>query len=469
MYGLPTLVRERAREVSDNVSVNACYHTASNNLSSLSIFKAQDSSLGTEAFSVKLPAPRRGGWEVCGGLKGGGPPSEPVFEKLKIPNEDLPAVSSCEDSEEVQNIHVSEKSVGELFNDDPVGGSFDSDSSSESWEYQIADDCEINSKVMETVTNSSSVGTKLSDVYDFNEDSVEVSPKISKQIYVKEIKCCNDMCLQQSVSFQLKATLTDIQKRSSLDKKQFLLDHLIKQEEMDIPTHGFQFHGIFFCKKSLALVSGLTDYIIKEASRAFERGQVSFVHGNSVGMRETEAGLGFVIWMKRHCMYYGNQAPDEDTIILSACYSLKDLYQQYKEESPPPLIQISTFYRSFKLKFGPFRIDRNLPHIRISSYSSHSKCERCILLEKFTQSCKSEEDFDLARSLKQSHKQTYRRSYQAIQEKRMSALYDQENHIFIQGKLYWFDNLLSKLLLRYSTVKIFCEPHKQTNSPTLGE
>ena len=242
------------------------------------------------------------------------------------------------------------------------------------------------------------------------------------------------MCIKQTVSLQIKSTLMDIQKRSSVDRKQFLLDHLIKQEQMEIPTDGFQFYGKFFCKKSLALVSGLSDYIIEEASRAFERGQVAFIHGNTVGMRETEAGLGFVIWMKRHALYYGNQAPDEDTIILSACYSLKDLYQQYKEEAPTPHVQISTFYRSFKLKFGPFRIDKHLPHIRISSYSSHSKCERCILLEKFTQSCKSEEDFDLARSLKQSHKQTYRRSYLAIQEKRLSALYDQENHIFIQGK-----------------------------------
>ena len=420
--------------------VNVHTALASNHLSGQSI---KDSSLGTEAVSktrlTETPhmleiTGRRGGWEVSGGLKGGSPPFEPDPEKLKDSDEELSAISSQCDPEEVQNIHESEQSISDLFNDDPVGASFDCDTSSESWENQISEDCELNSKIMESVNQSSSVGTESSDVYDFNEDCVEISPKISKQSYVKEIKCCNDMCIKQTVSLQIKSTLMDIQKRSSVDRKQFLLDHLIKQEQMEIPTDGFQFYGKLFCKKSLALVSGLSDYIIQEASRAFERGQVAFIHGNTVGMRETEAGLGFVIWMKRHALYYGNQAPDEDTIILSACYSLKDLYQQYKEEAPTPHVQISTFYRSFKLKFGPFRIDKHLPHIRISSYSSHSKCERCILLEKFTQSCKSEEDFDLARSLKQSHKQTYRRSYQAIQEKRLSALYDQENHIFIQGK-----------------------------------
>ena len=413
---------------------------ASNHLSGQSI---KDSSLGTEAvWKTRLTETqhmleitgRRGGWEVSGGLKGGSPPFEPDPEKLKDSDEELSAISSQCDPEEVQNIHESEQSISDLFNDDPVGASFDCDTSSESSENQIAEDCELNSKIMESVDQSSSVGTESRDVYDFNEDCVEISPKISKQSYLKEIKCCNDMCIKQTVSLQIKSTLMDIQKRSSVDRKQFLLDHLIKQEQMEIPTDKFQFYGKLFCKKSLALVSGLSDYIIQEASRAFERGQVAFIHGNTVGMRETEAGLGFVIWMKRHALYYGNQAPDEDTIILSACYSLKDLYQQYKEEAPTPHVQISTFYRSFKLKFGPFRIDKHLPHIRISSYSSHSKCERCILLEKFTQSCKSEEDFDLARSLKQSHKQTYRRSYQAIQEKRLSALYDQENHIFIQGK-----------------------------------
>ena len=420
--------------------VNVHPAPASNHLSGQSI---KDSSLGTEAvWKTRLTETphmleitgRRGGWEVSGGLKGGSPPFEPDPEKLKDSDEELSAISSQCDPEEVQNIHESEQSISDLFNDDPVGASFDCDTSSESSENQIAEDCELNSKIMESVDQSSSVGTESRDVYDFNEDCVEISPKISKQSYLKEIKCCNDMCIKQTVSLQIKSTLMDIQKRSSVDRKQFLLDHLIKQEQMEIPTDKFQFYGKLLCKKSLALVSGLSDYIIEEASRAFERGQVAFIHGNTVGMRETEAGLGFVIWMKRHALYYGNQAPDEDTIILSACYSLKDLYQQYKEEAPTPHVQISTFYRSFKLKFGPFRIDKHLPHIRISSYSSHSKCERCILLEKFTQSCKSEEDFDLARSLKQSHKQTYRRSYQAIQEKRLSALYDQENHIFIQGK-----------------------------------
>ena len=131
-------------------------------------------------------------------------------------------------------------------------------------------------------------------------------------------------------------------------RKQYLLDHLIKQEELGIPTDGFRFFGFYICKKALVILSGVSDYLVEEACKAFENGQSVFSHGNQIGMRDTEASTGFVIWMKQHAINYGNQAPDEESIILPACFSQKDVFDQYVSEVPEPKIKQSTFYRLFK-------------------------------------------------------------------------------------------------------------------------
>ena len=68
-------------------------------------------------------------------------------------------------------------------------------------------------------------------------------------------------------------------------------------------------------------------------------------------------------------------------------------------KAPLPRIKISTFYRLFDLKFGPYREDKNFPHIRISNYSTHSKCETCLSLNKFQKSCKKLEVLGLSHIL----------------------------------------------------------------------
>ena len=373
---------------------------------------------------------QRGGWNVKGGLMGGHPPPEcdlvPVDKPL------------------VKEVKKQETSLSEIMNQEPVGRSFDScNTSSESCEFQLADDCGVASRIMEAiykVSDETESNKSVQDVYNFNDDDKEVPTTEDKEMpahvsqdIVKGRNCCDNMCHSQELNMQILAVLDDIKKKSNKEKKQYFLDHLKKQEELDVTTHGFQFYGKFFCRKSLSSIFGVSDYILKEASKAFESGQVTFVHGNEMGMRECESSLGFIIWMKQHAERFGNFAPDESVIILSSCYSLIDLFKTYQEESPVPQIQSSTFYRLFKSKFGPYRVDKSQPQIRISSYSKHSKCDQCIILEKYQRSCKNREDLDMARSLKQAHKLTYKKAYQAIQEKRYRALYEADDHIFIQG------------------------------------
>ena len=207
---------------------------------------------------------------------------------------------------------------------------------------------------------------------------------------------------------------------------------------MEFPHKVSSFLDIVYVKKSLVHLSGVSNYIIEEACKAYERGQTLFRHNNEVGMRETEATLGFVIWMKRHALQYGNQAPDHETIIIPACYMKKDLFEQYEEEVTEPRIKRSTFYRLFSDRFGPYRVDKSVPHVRISSYSSHSKCEQCISLERYQKTCKKEQDLEFVKSMKQRHKHTYQKSYEAIQEKRFEALSDPENYLHIQGMASYF-------------------------------
>ena len=137
--------------------------------------------------------------------------------------------------------------------------------------------------------------------------------------------------------------------KSKAGRKQFLLEHLMKQEELDISTQGFQFYGFFLCKKAFVQLSGVSDYLVDEACKAFERGQCVFSHGNQIGMRDSEASLAFIIWMKQHAENYGNQSPEEEMIILPACFGQKELFLQYTSEAPEPHIKLSTFYRLFKV------------------------------------------------------------------------------------------------------------------------
>ena len=342
-------------------------------------------------------------------------------------------------------------SVELALNNEPIGISFDSegdnvekdintddDDAGSSSDFEIAEYCDVSKQLMSSILSKGEQSDKVkSDVYEFSEhcdkpfQSYQHQRDDSRGKVVK--KCCVMDCLNQNLPPKIHDKANDILKKSKAEKKQFLLNHLIKQEELDVRTDGFQFFGLFFCKRSFVRVFGVSDYLVSEACKAFEMGQTEFSsHGNTLGMKETESTLGFIIWMKQHAVNYGNQAPDEETIVLPACFKQKDLFQQYEEECPCPRVARSTFYRLFNVKFGAYREDKSLPHIRISSYSTHSKCDTCLLLEKYQKSCKKEEERELVKSMMQRHKQTYQKSYQAIQEKRFLALSDPDHYLHLQ-------------------------------------
>ena len=353
---------------------------------------------------------------------------------------------SDSDEEIEPDDNTSSTCIADLFME-PVGLSFDesdqnqSEESSDSSDFQVAD-CDTSRRVMLAIDPNAPSGViDKPDEYTFREDEKAGENrgfKKSKSFGIKKEACCNNFCRSQNFNVQFLNKMETLHGMSKAERKQFLLEHLIKQEELGVSTQSFKFFGYCVCKKSLVHLSGVSNYIIEEACKAYERGQTRFRHNNEVGMRETEATLGFVIWMKRHALQYGNQAPDHETIIIPACYMKKDLFQQYEEEVTEPRIKRSTFYRLFSDRFGPYRVDKSVPHVRISSYSSHSKCEQCISLERYQKTCKKEQDLELVKSMKQRHKYTYQKSYEAIQEKRFEALSDPENYLHIQGTASYF-------------------------------
>jgi hypothetical protein len=211
---------------------------------------------------------------------------------------------------EGQNHH--QTSIQELLGD-TVGLSFDSsynesdqtNTSSDSSDFQLAEDCDLSRKIMHVIIPNKEKDDN--DEYKFTDDdkNLENSSTNLNPVETKKKFCCNNFCNSQKVSVQFRNKLNEIIEKPKAGRKQFLLDHLIKQEELDIPTNGFQFFGFFLCKKAFVQLSGVSDYIVEEACKAFEIGQTVFSHGNETGMRETEGTLGFVIWMKQHAINYG--------------------------------------------------------------------------------------------------------------------------------------------------------------------
>ena len=201
---------------------------------------------------------------------------------------------------------------------------------------------------------------------------------------------------------------------------------------MGVSTHGFLFGGNYFCRKGFREVAGVSSYLVTEVFKAFYSGQVTFEHGNKVGFREKESTRTFSVWMKNFAHNYGNFAPDEQEIILSSFFTLKDIFDIYISESSPPHIPKSSFYELFRTKFGPKRLDRSLPHIRISKYTKHGVCDQCLLLDRFHRSCKGETELLLAKSLKHNHRKDFVRARFSIEEHRQKALTDPDNEIFLQ-------------------------------------
>ena len=124
-------------------------------------------------------------------------------------------------------------------------------------------------------------------------------------------------------------------------------------------------------------------------------------------VRESLATVKCISWMKVFIAIHGQDSPDELITVLPSFITKAELFRTYSQETAGKQVKRSTFYKILKTKFGPRRLNRNLPQIRISKYSSHSVCDVCLGLDNFQRTCKSTTEIKYCQALKQNHKIRY--------------------------------------------------------------
>ena len=92
----------------------------------------------------------------------------------------------------------------------------------------------------------------------------------------------------------------------------------------------------------------------------------------------------------------------------------------------------SSFYNNFTKYFGEKRIDKKLPFIKISKYSSHSVCNTCVKLNTLQKQAKSEEDWARVTAQKNQHRTLIGDARKSVEDRKQSALMFPSNNLFIQ-------------------------------------
>ena len=222
-------------------------------------------------------------------------------------------------------------------------------------------------------------------------------------------------------------------KMKKIEKKNFILEHLKKQQAMAFSLSGFFYNGLFFCFKAFEKITGVSDYLVSDCVKAASHGLVTYVHGSQGVEKLSAATIGFIVWMKAFALQYGQYSPDELVIVLPGHLRLVDMLRYYEEDSvQQPQVKPSTFYRLFKEKFSHKRTDKSLPWIRISKYSTHSRCDSCLILDQNRRKAKSLEEISFIKALSYKHMESQNRSRVHIQTLRHKCLSFPAEFVMIQ-------------------------------------
>ena len=245
------------------------------------------------------------------------------------------------------------------------------------------------------------------------------SPKVQEQNSpdMCSIYCKND-CSKVFKSWP-KETIDDLlkefSKKTLFDRKQALLSHVIKQSYMGIKKRGIFWNSHIFCVKFFSKITSISTYHINLAiSDHFKHGIKQYVHGNSGCPKERPATIRFIAWMVQHVEIFGQDAPDEITKIMSSAFKKRELYQTYVNETQAPRIKLSTFYSHLKTKFGLQRPNQKLPNVRFSKYTTHTRCDTCVTLDRLQRTSRTQEHLLYCRALRYKHRERFGKARQAI-------------------------------------------------------
>ena len=226
---------------------------------------------------------------------------------------------------------------------------------------------------------------------------------------------------------------SEVSKRTIVKVKESLLEHLKAQDNIGgVKTNKFQFHGHKFCSSYFSYMTGLSKYLIDTVLKDYSKGVRIYEHGNAGISKIQPSTVGFITWMKGFAEWYGQYSPTEEKIILSYWLRKGVLYSIYVEEAPGPHIASSTFYQYFETYFGPNRVDKSLPCVQISKYSSHSVCNICLALNNSRRLAKTELDLKIAKSLINQHKLIFGEAFRKVQEIKQAAISHPQDHLLIQ-------------------------------------
>ena len=340
------------------------------------------------------------------------------FEEESINDNDISAAVEMDDKIDINtsSVHI-------------VSGAIDNSELSKPYQISGTVNTPLQKESLKVFDFTSSDATQV-----FNSTYSGINGKISLNMSGGKNYCCYKRCSDSEVNPRTIGRIQEMKRgKSKFELKQILLDNLYAQQNVGVSVNFFSICGQLFCRESVRRIFGLSKHIINEVFDAYACGQRFFVHGNTRGMSMKSSTIGFICWMKQFALNYGNFSPDEEgVIVISSCFTIKDVFTMYSLQAPKPLVAKSTFYALFASKFGPKRDDKTLPQVRISSYSSHSRCDQCLLLEQLQRRCRTEEDLAVIKSLKQEHRLLYSRARIAIEEKRTKALTDPAGHIYVQ-------------------------------------
>ena len=295
--------------------------------------------------------------------------------------------------------------------------------------------------------SSKEIDNTSSDLVSFNRQVVEEDSEISlKTISVKCSKNCYNKCGLRVLTFtedEIVSFKSYFKNDKILVTKNNLLHHLNSQAKLNISVKSYSLKGHSFCTKAFSELTSVSEYILKTVLDEFDEDKTDYTHGNKSVQRESLAVMKFESWLVSFSELYGQYAPDECTIVLPEWLTKASLYRIYIQEVPGPHICQSSFYQLFKDKFGARRVNKNLHHIRISKYSTHSECAQCLAIARFRRSCKTIEDLEYAKSLQCKHRELYGNARRKITEIEQSAITFPEDHILI--KIDGMDNRKSDL------------------------
>ena len=218
-----------------------------------------------------------------------------------------------------------------------------------------------------------------------------------------------------------------------IESKIKLLNHLKSQNTVGLSVTSFIVNGHEFCLKFFAHTIGCSFYIVESVLKDFHSGIEQYQHGNAGCLQqETPATTGAICWLKSFGEAYGQFSPEENVTVLSYWLKKQFLFKMYLDETAAPHISQSLFYEIFKTKFGHHRLDKTLPWLRISKYSTHSVCSICVALNNNHKQCKTEAEIKQATALKNNHRINFGLARRKVEEVKQSAISFPSDNLFLQ-------------------------------------